>query len=640
MKSGIRSPRPGNARASAMDERLAWEMMGIIFLIVAVVCLLQISWRKWPDPLIDFGRELYLPWRLSEGAVLYRDLDANYGPLSHYFNALIFRITGVGYIHLVWVNFAIYLAILALIYAGLRIGWGRLAAFVGSLVFVTVFSFNQLQGVANYNYLSPYSHETTHGFLLVLILIHLWASWLRHPRPWKVASAGLCCGLCVLLKVEIIFAAGIVTIGALARALITTKGLRSFKVWIPIGTPFVVAGLLPSLSATLLLWLAGGFGLITAFSWANIAWTGLFVYKNIASDPIQMQFLGLTDIPGNLATIVIYGGLSVAGMIAFAAICGRIHLRKTTGARVLLPLLGAFSLLAGAGLASYWLPWLEWGVTFPVGLCLALFIAFRGPVSVEPTPQAEAANTAGIRWLFLLAAGAFLARMCLFPRVYHYGYYQAALAGIVIVSTAFRSLPDLFSLRKSHRSLYLASLGIFLSLGLWKLAERSYQILGLRTEPMGEGADLIYGFSAQADATTALLEAARSTLSARPDCHSLLVLPEGVMLNYLLRKPVPISAYNFNPYWLNWRDQILEGLQKSPPDYVAFISRDMREYGMNYFGDSPEHGQKILAWINSNYGKLWQAGGNPLDINQRGVVILQKMRRVNAPLITIPVPPQ
>ena len=45
------------------------------------------SWRKWPDPLIDFGRELYLPWRLANGAVLYRDVDDFYGPLSQYLNA-------------------------------------------------------------------------------------------------------------------------------------------------------------------------------------------------------------------------------------------------------------------------------------------------------------------------------------------------------------------------------------------------------------------------------------------------------------------------------------------------------------------------------------------------------------------------
>lgn len=620
MKPETKDAPVKNTNAPALDRRPAWEWGGVAFLGVVVVWLLQISWRKWPDPLIDFGRELYIPWRLSQGAVLYRDIDANYGPLSHYFNALIFRVTGAGYMHLVWANFLIYLAVVALIYRGLRIGWGRLAAFAGSLVFITVFSFNQLIGVANYNFLSPYSHETTHGLLLILILIHLWASWLREPRFWKLLSAGLCCGLCVLLKVEIIFAAGIVTAGAVARAMITTNDLRRFKAWFPIATPFLLAAALPSLIATLILWRDGNFAFVTAFTWANIAWTGLFVYKNIASDPVQMRFLGLADIPVNLAAILIYGSLSLAWICGLAAICQRMPPRKGFDLRGL-------ALTAGAGLASYWLPWIDWGVTFPAWLCLALFIAFRE----RAHPVSAAEPGASVRWLFLLAAGAFLLRMCFNPRIYHYGYYQAALAGVVIAATGFRSLPDLFNLRKSSRNLYLALLSVFVALGLWNLEERSRQILSFKTQPIGEGVDQFYGFSAQLDATSALLESARMKLSASADCGSLLVVPEGVMLNYLLRKPDPISAYNFNPYWLNWRDAILDGLQKTPPDYVMLITRDMREYGMNYFGDSPEHGKNILAWIKANYGQVWRAGGNPLDMNQRGALILQKAPKTPAP---------
>ena len=44
--------------------------------------LLWWSWRRWPDPLVDFGRELYVPWRINAGQVLYRDLASLFGPLS------------------------------------------------------------------------------------------------------------------------------------------------------------------------------------------------------------------------------------------------------------------------------------------------------------------------------------------------------------------------------------------------------------------------------------------------------------------------------------------------------------------------------------------------------------------------------
>lgn len=56
--------------------------------------LTWLTWRKWPDILIDFGRELYVPWRLIQGEVLYRDLAYLNGPFSPYLNALWFRLFG------------------------------------------------------------------------------------------------------------------------------------------------------------------------------------------------------------------------------------------------------------------------------------------------------------------------------------------------------------------------------------------------------------------------------------------------------------------------------------------------------------------------------------------------------------------
>ena len=42
------------------------------------------SWRKWPDPVVDFGRELYVPWQLTQGKVLYRDIESVFGALTVY----------------------------------------------------------------------------------------------------------------------------------------------------------------------------------------------------------------------------------------------------------------------------------------------------------------------------------------------------------------------------------------------------------------------------------------------------------------------------------------------------------------------------------------------------------------------------
>ena len=84
---------------SDIERRWSWLQNSIFHAVVLVGMTagwLAISWRKWPDVIVDFGRELYIPWRLSEGAVLYRDVDDVYGPLSQYFNAGLFRLFGPG----------------------------------------------------------------------------------------------------------------------------------------------------------------------------------------------------------------------------------------------------------------------------------------------------------------------------------------------------------------------------------------------------------------------------------------------------------------------------------------------------------------------------------------------------------------
>ena len=69
-----------------------WIDFGLLALIFAGLAFW--SWRKWPDVFIDFGMDLYIPWQLSQGSRLYRDIFWLHGPLSQYFNTLLFLLAG------------------------------------------------------------------------------------------------------------------------------------------------------------------------------------------------------------------------------------------------------------------------------------------------------------------------------------------------------------------------------------------------------------------------------------------------------------------------------------------------------------------------------------------------------------------
>src|SRR5512132_1833678 len=81
-------------KPSPPSSRSLKPAIGLTLLVIAMIAMLVFSWRAWPDPLADFGREVYVPWQLAQGKVLYRDIAYFNGPLSPYINAMAFWLFG------------------------------------------------------------------------------------------------------------------------------------------------------------------------------------------------------------------------------------------------------------------------------------------------------------------------------------------------------------------------------------------------------------------------------------------------------------------------------------------------------------------------------------------------------------------
>lgn len=202
---------------------LARRWGGPAFLALLLVMLAAWSWRKWPDILIDFGRELYVPWQLTGGKVLYRDIAYLNGPLSPYLNAWWFRIFGVSLSTLIFSNIMVLAGITALIYNIMRKSCDRLTATVSCTIFLCIFGFSHLDWVGNYNYVTPYSHELTHGIFLSLLLLILLSGYCSQPSRKLIAFSGLCCGVIFLGKGEIFLAAVAVALVAVLLSSIINK---------------------------------------------------------------------------------------------------------------------------------------------------------------------------------------------------------------------------------------------------------------------------------------------------------------------------------------------------------------------------------------------------------------------------------
>jgi len=585
-----------------------------------------VSWLKWPDPLIDFGRELYLPWRITQGAVLFKDEAHLYGPLSPYLNSLFFRVGGIGLMTLVKANALIYSAILGLIYYLVRVGWGRWAAIVSGAFFIGVFSFSHLVGIDNYNFLTPYSHEMTHGTLLVLCLVLVLRQAVRGLGAVHVMLAGLLAGLSLLLKPEIILAASAAVAGAIFLVARRDFRKRPWQRWVRAAGIFVAGGFTPMILAALLFWLSGSFSASDALRYADYAWLavlqGARESASLFSDPFQQSALGFDHPWQNLGIEILWGGVAVvfSGGLAW----GTAFFSRTAKAQKVVVLV----LLLLAGVAATRVPWMNIGYALPG---IMLFGAAIEIARMRATAASEDSDDgAAVRVLLWMAAAAMLARMALSPRIYHYGFVQAALAGIVSVAILMSSIPQFLRVDGIARKCYQALLTLLVAFVIVAVASNSMQLYSYHTLSIGEGPDQFFGFDENASPTGLLVEQARQYLdkdARENNVHSLLVMPEGVMLNYLTHLPNSIPYYFFAPFVLasGRADEILHRLNAAPPDRIVVISRDMREFGVGRFGDSPEHGQHLIEFINRSYQAVYSYGYNdPLDPERFGFLVFAR----------------
>ena len=221
----------------------------------ATVCFASWIWRRSGDLVIDFGRELYVPWQLSQGRVLYRDLAYLYGPLSPYLNLCWWKLFGGGRGAVMTGNAIVLVATVAALYRVLLklTGGDGYAATIASLFFLVNGAFGVDTGLTNYNFLTPYAHGMTHGLLLCLLVVLAVLRLHQNRRPLDAMWVGLTTGLAALTKPEICAAAVVAAMVGMLAVLISEAS--SNRRWRFIAMS-VAAALIPPLGALLLLWTA------------------------------------------------------------------------------------------------------------------------------------------------------------------------------------------------------------------------------------------------------------------------------------------------------------------------------------------------------------------------------------------------
>lgn len=576
-----------------------WRSLGIIFAFATFY--VWWNWGIWADPLIDFGRELYVPWRMAEGEVLGRDLAWFNGPLSQHINALLFAICGESLRNLIALNLAVTGLAFVLLYRTLRYLAGPRSACLGTLSFVTLCAFSQHEGIANFNWLCPYSHEITHGVLLGLVTVHALCAWLTRGQLSRVLVAGLACGLCFLTKPET-FLAAIAASGAAFAV-----GLRTRRSTLWNASSFLAAAAIPVALAWL--WLRSISDSENATSLVIGAW------KHVGNPELSKLLfykssLGL-DAPGPRLAIL---GIACVGWLAIvlaAWAIGRLATKRPQWRAGLAVASAALILiLVGAVLGSVPERHFVFDAMFtplPLAIGLALLLCGKG-VFVDGDTKIAARVPILVFGLLLLA------KLGIFSRVHHYGFALGMPALAICTALGTEALPRYLVRRGAAIEVTRAILfAVFCSAAI--LGFRVNNVYrSQKVEFVGDGADRMRAVEGSWRINL-ILDPLRTSLK---EDQTVLVLPEGVTLNYFLRRRTPTRVLNFMPPELIMfgEEEIVRELEANPPDYVIFYTRLTIEYGYPLFGT--HYAESIVRWLRANYEVLEKAtlGPDPLSLDR------------------------
>jgi 4-amino-4-deoxy-L-arabinose transferase-like glycosyltransferase len=540
----------------------------LLIAAVAIVMLIW-SWGTWPDPLVDFGAQLYIPWRITAGQVLYRDIAWYNGPLSQYLNAGIFALFGVGLRTLVWANLVILALVLALIYHLACRASGRIAAIAVGITFVLVFAFGQGVGIGNYNWVTPYVHELTHGVALGLLCIALIDRYQRQEKPIWIIAAGLALGLTFLTKAEPMAAA---TAAALTQLAAQRTKIRKLLIFL------CSAAIVPAI-ATLLLSLK--MPLHDAVRGTAGSWPWVF-NTTIASLPFYRTVSGLDNITANVSA-TFFWTLGYALLLLPALLLSlRVHRRAKT--------ISVIVFIAVAVILRWRFFETDWNSLIrPLPLCLAVILIFalrrRAPLPLA----------------LVVFSLVLLAKISLNPHVFHYGFVLAMPGTLVLVAVCAQQIPDWIKQRNGSPAVFHAAFAAGWLAAVCSALYVDAHFFAAKRWTVGTGPDAFLSDTRGLE----IQQMCDLIRQQTPATSRLAVFPQGLMLNYLTRRPNSIPQVNFMPpeVLAAGEDNVLVALNVHPPDAIVLntSSNSSQEFDLD---QTYIYGRRTFVWIQQNYDPI------------------------------------
>ena len=186
----------------------------------------------------------------------------------------------------------------------------------------------------------------------------------------------------------------------------------------------------------------------------------------------------------------------------------------------------------------------------------------------------------------------------------HYGFVLTMPAAVSFAHVAVLALPNWLERKSGSAACFR---GMVIGLLAACTLVRVFNWRGIyrdKTQPVVAGPDSFY---VDPDPTHdgrsgPTLRALAYPQTAMRDDETLVVFPNGAMLNYLLRKRNPTPYQIFSPFEFDvFGDETVAGdVIRAAPDWVVLVTMDMSVFGRGNFGD-PQYAPQIRRLLDEEY---------------------------------------
>ncbi|MBF0457862.1 MAG: hypothetical protein HQK99_08210 [Nitrospirae bacterium] len=570
-------------------------------IVLSFLYLLHMSWMRWGDILIDtFTWNFYVPLKILNGAVLYKDIYDNVGILPTYLIAILFKLFGGNNYTIIYLGVFITLTCSFMLYKLTRFHLNRLFATLVSINFLFMFAFNNRSITGIFNFIMPYRTSSTLFFMFILASTLFFEYFIYSEKTKYLLFWSLALWFALMSRIEI---AMTVWFGFLLLWVCWLYKKR------PI-TRYLLYLILPIIMTILS---------YSAFLYYNDAFWGFkrgiidFIVTNIKFNTAYSKLIAGYDKPWENISDILKSAIFQTLMLSVLLPVSNMmydyyerYKRNYVVRFIIIVLLLLYAFIIGQISLSFIAPiqYKMLGIIFVGGIIayLCLFI------------KADTYNKKYLMLLTIILIAFILTIRIILKYVPNgYGFYLLPMGLISYYIFYIGIFPSLYNKllnvrRTDLRFYYIAVIIILIQLSL-PFCYKSYRYYKSRTIAV---VTVLGRFNfPDMDRTHKVLQMAKYLTDNAPEASSVVVFPEGVSLNVISKKDNPLPYYSFLPMDLKTigEVEIIGRLSKEKIDYIAVLSSDTAEYGYDNF---KSYAKELYAWIVNNY-TLDAVAATPLD---------------------------